>query len=152
MKKKLVMLVSDSKDDLFRLTNSFEKVGFKHEVHIVRSFSEFFCYLGGIGVYADRSKYPEPLLLLLDLDMAGTESLNILDWLRHRSKCPEIPAIGFCRHCSQGSVQAAFNAGLNGYFELPNDSSELVETIRDLEWVQEIQQLKEADGGEWNAA
>jgi DNA-binding response OmpR family regulator len=49
-------------------------------------------YLEGIGVYADRSQWPFPDLILLDLKLPGFDGIDFLSW-RRATSFSEVPLI-----------------------------------------------------------
>jgi CheY-like chemotaxis protein len=51
-------------------------------VKIARSSQEAILYLRGVGVYADRSEYPLPDLIILDPESETGADLEVLSWLR----------------------------------------------------------------------
>ena len=51
---------------------------------VVEDGEEVISYLKGEGIYADREKYPFPILLLLDLKMPKINGFQVLEWLHTR--------------------------------------------------------------------
>src|SRR5687767_13505054 len=93
-KRGLILLITDSGSDAYRLEQAFQKDGLMHPVRIARRAEEVFCYLRGIGVYQDRSSHPMPVLIILDLSMDNNDGLEILKWLKRQVNFADIPVIG----------------------------------------------------------
>jgi len=49
-------------------------------------------YLGGVSVYADRDRYPMPVLVFLDLTLPLVHGLEVLAWARLQ---PELVGLAF---------------------------------------------------------
>ena len=57
-------------------------------------------YLAGKGHYADRSRYPLPILMPLDLKLPRRSGLEVLAWLRQRPGLKRLPVIVFTTRSS----------------------------------------------------
>ena len=72
------LLVDEDPDDILLIRRLFERAG-DCQVHAVADCQRAFDYLTGQGIYSDRTLYPLPALILLDLTR---QSFEFLQWLR----------------------------------------------------------------------
>jgi len=73
-----VLLAEDDPDDVLLTQIAFEKARLANPLMVVRDGEEVISYLAGEGVYADREKYPLPILLLLDLKIPKINGFQVL--------------------------------------------------------------------------
>ncbi|MDB6064793.1 MAG: response regulator receiver protein, partial [Pedosphaera sp.] len=80
-----VLLVDDSEADRFFLRRALSDNQKLTIVAEVEDGEEAIRYLGGVGGFSDRQKYPFPDLMLLDLKMPRATGYEVLAWLRTQS-------------------------------------------------------------------
>src|SRR5260370_3326550 len=76
-----ILVVDDSEDDIFFLCRAFEKAGLDNSIVHVSDGEEAVDYLSGENGFADRSRYPLPQLMLLDVKMPRRDGFDVLQWL-----------------------------------------------------------------------
>jgi len=81
-----VLLAEDDADDVLLTQIAFQKARLANPLQVVRDGEEAIDYLKGEGKFADREKFPFPILLLLDLKMPRTHGFQVLEWLRKEPK------------------------------------------------------------------
>src|SRR5258706_16235115 len=77
-----VLLAEDDPDDVLLTEIAFEKARLVNPLQIVRDGEQAIEYLAGEGEYADRERFPMPILLLLDLKMPKVNGFQVLEWLQ----------------------------------------------------------------------
>ena len=60
---------------------------------VVSNGEEAIRYLKGEDTYADRSRFPFPNLVLLDLDMPKLTGFEVLSWLRRWPAAKHLPVV-----------------------------------------------------------
>ena len=78
--QKTILLVDDSENDLMLMRFAFKKAEFDTQLHVVHNGEEAIAYLKGEGAYSDRSQYPPPAVMLLDLNMPMRNGFDVLAW------------------------------------------------------------------------
>jgi two-component system response regulator len=120
-----ILLVEDEENDVLFLRNAFRKVGITNPVQIAQNGREALDYLQGHGPFSDRTAFPFPCLVLLDLKLPYVMGLDVLRNIRTDSEFSGI-VIVFSSSNSQEDIDDAFRYGANAYLVKPNDSAELV--------------------------
>ena len=65
-------------------------------VTVARNSQESILYLRGVGIYADRFRYPLPSLLILDSLNPDGGDLEVLGWVRGKSSFVHLPVVILC--------------------------------------------------------
>ncbi|MDB6123493.1 MAG: response regulator receiver protein [Pedosphaera sp.] len=90
-------------------------------------------YLSGSGVYADRSKYPLPDLMLLDLKMPRKTGFDVLEWARSQEKFKSLPILVLTASNQEGDIRRAYELGANSYLVKPVGIHTLIEMVKMIE-------------------
>ena len=77
-----ILLVEDDENDVFFFKRAVERSGITHPLLVVRDGQDAVHYLGGTGDYSDRTTYPAPRLVVLDLNLPVKHGLQVLKWMR----------------------------------------------------------------------
>src|SRR4051812_45474637 len=111
----VVLLVDDDPNDRFLIRRSFQRLGIQNPLLEVGDGAEAISYLEGEGRYADRSKYPFPGILLLDLQMPRIDGLQVLEWIRSKLTVSGLLIIVLSRLDEIRQVNRAYALGANSF-------------------------------------
>ena len=75
-----ILVVEDDENDVFLFDLALEKAEINCLLHRVQDGEAAIRYLGGMGPYADRTKYPMPNLMILDLKLPLVDGFGVLSW------------------------------------------------------------------------
>jgi CheY-like chemotaxis protein len=78
-----LLLVEDNPDDIFLMRRALKKSGLELPVQIVTDGKQALDYLAGTGAYSDRSEFPRPAWVFLDLKLPYFNGFEVLEWIRH---------------------------------------------------------------------
>jgi CheY-like chemotaxis protein len=81
-----VLMVEDESDYSLLVQECIQDPSAPCALHVVESGEAAIAYLSGQGAFADRSEFPFPFLILLDLKMPGTGGFGVLRWLMAHSE------------------------------------------------------------------
>jgi CheY-like chemotaxis protein len=76
-------------------------------------------YLSGLGIYADRDRFPLPSLILLDLKMPRATGFEILKWIRKHPELGQLPVLVLSGSELQDDIRRAYDVGANSYLVKP---------------------------------
>jgi CheY-like chemotaxis protein len=116
-----------------KTTSSSSNVPSREPVFRTRfmSSSRALAYLKGEGDFANRSRHPIPILLLLDLKLRGLDGTAVLKWIRTQSSFTTLPVIVLSSSSLTKDVDKAYRSGANSYVLKAADPNELTELMRD---------------------
>ena len=125
-----ILLVKDEENDATLLKMAFTKNKILNPVQWVRDGREAIAYLNGEGIYADRTLYPFPEVLLLDLKMPRMTGLELLAWIRDHPDFRVIPTIIMSSSRQDIDIEKAYNLGANTYMLKPSSFDELARMVK----------------------
>ena len=129
----LVLLVDD--DDSFRwlVAYAFRKSGVQAVLECVGDGEDAIKYLSGEEPFSDRTRFPHPAVVLLDLKMPRVSGWEVLKWKNART---DLGSINFCvMSCSDLLLdrQEATKYGICAYHVKPMDLGALIDIVKSLE-------------------
>jgi CheY-like chemotaxis protein len=130
--KSLILLVEDDRDDAFFLRRAFLRAGLSHPIVDVRNGQQAVNYLSGNAWYADRSLYPLPKLVVVDLKLPLMDGFELLAWLQNRPELGSLPVIVISSSNLDSDREKAIQLGAKDYLVKPHDPDELVGMIQTL--------------------
>jgi len=132
MEKATVLLAEDDPDDVLLTQIAFEKARLLNPLQVVRDGEEAIAYLSGEGQFADRQRYPMPILLLLDLNMPKMSGFEVLEWLRIQSEHSRLPVAIMTSSDHDPDARRAFDLGADSYLVKPPDAEALLALVQRL--------------------
>lgn len=127
-----ILAVEDNPDDLFLLESAIDKADLRGQVRIVRDGMEAIAYLGGDGPCADRTSFPMPSLVLLDLKLPKKSGMDVLTWMQERPESDRIPVIVLSASSSETDVRKAYDLGAVSYHVKSIGFDVLFALVRDI--------------------
>ena len=133
MPESVILLVEDREDDIVLIQTALKRASVNCPIHVVRDGEEAIAYLKGEGAFADRSKYPLPDLMLLDLKMPRKDGLEVLQWIRQQSgDFRTLRVIVLTASNQIRDVNTAYALGANSFLVKPLDFQNFIELGRTL--------------------
>ena len=115
------------------LKHACERARVAFRCESVNSAHEAARYLKGTGPYGNRHRYPMPAIVILDLDLEGSEGYQALSWIRGQPRLRNLPVVVLSRRKSQMDMKRAYDLGASSYLSTPGSFAELVELVRVIE-------------------
>jgi CheY-like chemotaxis protein len=127
-----ILQVEDDENDVFFLRRALEKAGLAHDLFHVQDGQEAVEYLSGHAPFEDRTKYPFPDLLLLDLKMPRMNGFDVLAWLRAHPELKGPPVVVLSSSNQEEDVKRAYALGASDFQTKPHDTQGLVKFVQSL--------------------
>src|SRR5258708_8083201 len=121
-----VLLVEDDPDDVLLTQIAFEKARLANPLQIARDGAEAISYLDGEGHYADRYRFPLPILILMDLQMPRVSGFQVLEWLHDHPDLRDIPVTILTSSDHDPYVHRPYDFGAVSYLLKPPNPQTLV--------------------------
>ena len=115
----VILLAEDDVNDVLLVQRAFQKSSIANPLQVVRDGEEAVAYLSGNLQYADRDRYPLPVLLLMDLKMPRRSGLEVLVWLRQQPGLKRLPVVVLTSSNQSPDINRAYELGANSYAVKP---------------------------------
>jgi DNA-binding response OmpR family regulator len=122
--KTCILQVEDDANDVFLLQRAFTQAGITNPVQVVTDGQMAIDYLAGLGRFANRTIYPLPGLVLLDLKLPHKSGREVLQWIGAQPGFRRMVVIVFTTAQYAGDVGFAYDLGVNSFLVKPTDFSE----------------------------
>ena len=143
---KLLLVVEDSPDDVFFLERACKRANVGFVTHWAKNVDEAIQYMKGDGVYRDRTKFPLPDVILLDLRMPGKDGFAFLEWRKQHYQWLSVPVITFTSSKLAEDMRRAYNLGSNSFISKPLADARLSQIVASLEeWWMKLNQAPQRD-------
>ena len=128
-----ILYAEDEENDIIFLKRAFKRAGSPHTLKAVPDGAQAIEYLAGEGIFADRTQYPIPDLILLDINMPKKSGLDVLQWVRSQPRYKALPALILTSSSRPEDMEKARELGADDYLLKPSDPLKLVEVVRSIE-------------------
>jgi CheY-like chemotaxis protein len=126
-----ILLVEDSPEDHATTVRAFERAGVRDSIRHCEDGDEALDYLRRTGAYADQPA-PRPDLILLDLNLPGTDGREVLEEIKRDSDLGRIPVIVLTTSSDQRDIDKCYRVGANTYIQKPVDLDNFFRAIAEL--------------------
>ncbi len=127
-----ILLVEDNPKDVLLIQRAFRKANIANPVQVVNDGEAAVFYLSGREPYSDRSRYPLPVLVLLDLKLPRKSGTEVLMWIRAQPGLKRLPIVVLTSSKEYADVNRVYDLGANAYMVKPVAFSALVDIVQAL--------------------
>lgn len=128
-----ILLVEDNPDDVLLIQRAFRKANLVNPISVVDDGEKAINYLSGAGEYADRSRHPVPVLVLLDLKLPRKSGHEVLAWIKQHAALKRLPVVVLTSSTETIDVNKAYDLGANSYLVKPVGFDDLFAMVRTLQ-------------------
>lgn len=132
MPKKVLLVAEDNPDDALLLERALRRAGSRFRMIRVADGNECIAYVAGDGAYQDRTTYPVPSLVLLDLKMPHKDGFDVLQWRQNTVNGATLPVIVFSSSGLIDDIRRAYLLGANSYVMKPTAPERLESMVKTL--------------------
>ena len=130
----VILLAEDDPNDVLLIQRALQRSHIANPLQVVRDGADAVAYLNGDLQYADRERYPLPVLLLMDLKMPRKSGLEVLEWLRQQTGgLRRLPVVVLTSSNQSLDINRAYDLGANSYLVKPAGFDSLLELVKNLD-------------------
>lgn len=122
---KVILLVEDSDDDVLLFERAFKLARFVNSIVRVPTGEDAIAYFKGEGKYADRSAFPIPFAVMLDMRLPGASGLEVLKWIRSQPQLNEVLVVVLTGSTLARAKKQTLESGANSYLTKPCKPADL---------------------------
>jgi len=143
-----ILMADDDPGDRRLAEKALEVSRLANDFRFVENGEELLAYLRHEGAYADRERFPDPDVILLDLNMPRMDGREAIQAIRADEGLRHLPIVVLTTSEDDADIHRAYRLGANSYITKPVTFDALVDVMRGLGnyWV-EIVKLPGGRGG-----
>ncbi len=133
MRNGTILMVDDNPDDGFLLERALRSAGLTNRLHVVNNGRDAIAYLEGTGKFADRERYPFPVLSIVDLHLPVASGFEVLNWIRDHPAFRPARVVACSGSAGPQDIRRAYDTGVEQVFMKPLEFMEycrIFENIR----------------------
>ena len=128
----IILLVEDSAEDFETTKRAFRKSGLRNSIVRCTDGDDALDYLYQREAYAPPAKAERPSVILLDLNLPGTDGREVLAVVKHDADLKSIPVIVLTTSSDERDIATCYEMGANSYVQKPVDLPGFFEAIQRL--------------------
>lgn len=127
-----ILLIEDSPEDTEAMRRAFKRAGLANPIHHCMDGDEALDFLYHRNQYAEPGKAPRPIIILLDLNLPGTDGREVLAEIKQDEKLKLIPVLVLTTSSDDRDIEKCYRAGANSYVIKPVDFAGFMQAIQRL--------------------
>lgn len=127
-----VLLVEDSPEDCEATIRALRRAGLANPIAHCADGDDALDFLHRRGRYSAPATVATPSVILLDLNLPGTDGREVLAEIKHHEKLRTIPVLVLTTSTDERDIQSCYQSGANSYLRKPVDLDGFIEAIRRL--------------------
>ncbi|NND98568.1 MAG: response regulator [Pirellulaceae bacterium] len=133
-----ILIVEDSPEDFEATVRALHKSGLRNTLFRCSDGEDALDFLHRRGEYVAPDSAPRPGLILLDLNLPGTDGREVLEEIKQDPSLKKIPVVVLTTSTDERDIEACYEFGANSYIHKPVDLAGLVDAIQRLKdyWFQ----------------
>ena len=116
-----ILIVEDSPSDYESVARAFKKLGVKDAVYHCESGEEALDFLYHRKGYSGAQKAPRPSVILLDLNLPGTDGRDVLKQIKNDPNLKSIPVVVLTTSDLEKDIRECYQYGANSYMVKPSN-------------------------------
>jgi CheY-like chemotaxis protein len=127
-----LLIVEDSNEDFEAFQRYLNQYSLAIPVYRCINGDQALAFLYHTGSYTDPETSPRPGLILLDLNLPGTDGREVLQRIKQDENLKTLPVVIFTTSNNPKDIEACYRQGVNSYVIKPMDFKLLKRSIQTL--------------------
>jgi CheY-like chemotaxis protein len=128
----VILVADDDAEDRMLVKDALDESRLANQVHFVEDGEELMDYLRNQGKYSDKTKYPSPGLILLDLNMPRKDGREAVKEIKSDPNLRVIPIVVLTTSKAEEDILKTYDLGVSSFITKPVTFSSMVEIMRTL--------------------
>jgi len=128
----VILIVEDSPEDYEATERGLRESGLANPIFRCEDGDEALDFLFRRGIYADPKKSPRPGIILLDLNLPGTDGCEVLNEIKNNDELKKIPVVVLTTSSDERDIELCYENGASSYIIKPVSFSGFMDAIRRL--------------------
>ena len=129
-----ILVVEDTEDDVLLTRHALQGAGVTNAVLVVETGADAIDYLSGANAYHDRSKYPLPGVVFLDLNLPLVSGHEVLSWICGQRHLEGVVVVVLTSSSEPSDLRRSYSLGANSYLVKPLTPRQLVDLAKAFQW------------------
>jgi CheY-like chemotaxis protein len=125
-----LLVAEDSDEDFVALQRLMQRMQVQNPIYRCPDGDSVLDFLYNEANFSELEGVPRPSVILLDLNLPGTDGRDVLEHLKQDQSLKEIPIVVFTTSANPRDIEFCYEKGANGYLVKPMDSRQLEKTIQ----------------------
>jgi CheY-like chemotaxis protein len=125
-----ILLIDDNQMDVELTLDAFKYAHIKNIIQVAKNGKEGLDYLFGNEKYKDRSIYPFPDIILLDLNMSCIDGFEVLRQIKNTPIIKRIPVIILTSSKEEADRSLSYDIGTNSYLVKPISFDSFIDVVQ----------------------
>jgi CheY-like chemotaxis protein len=126
-----LLVVEDSDEDFEALSRIIDQVNIVSlSIHRCIDGEDALDFLNQEGKYSNVGDTPSPELIILDLNLPGTDGREVLAAIKQSETLKTIPVVVLSTSSNPKDIEACYQSGVNSYMLKPMNLNELRDSVR----------------------
>ncbi len=126
----LLLVIEDSNEDFEAFQRYVRRSPLTIPIYRCVDGDEALAFLYRTGRYADPQSAPRPGLILLDLNLPGTDGREVLRKIKQDETLKLVPVVIFTTSNNPKDIETCYEQGANSYIVKPMDFNRLKRSIQ----------------------
>jgi len=124
-----ILLVEDDPNDVFLMKRAMKGATITNPLKVAENGQEAIDYLAGTGKYADRTEYPIPSLIFLDLKLPYKSGFEVLSWIRGQESLDSTLVVVLTSSSEERDIKETYRLGARSFLVKPPTPTMLLELM-----------------------
>ncbi len=129
-----ILLVEDDPNDVFLMQRALKRTDIKNPLQIAENGQEAIDYLSGSNKFSDRTQFPIPNLIFLDLKLPYKSGFEVLNFIRVQSALDSTLVVVLTSSSEERDIKESYRLGARAFLVKPPTPamlSELMISLKD---------------------
>ena len=129
-----ILLVEDNDDDVFLMDRALKAAGVINPLEVLQDGQAAIEYLSGAGKFSERTRYPLPAVVFLDLKLPLKSGHEVLGWIRRQQGLEGLIVVVLTSSNEPSDIKQSYALGANSFLVKPPTPESLLDMAKSFKW------------------